>query len=136
MPSSIWLVGILVALESRSVRTVSCVGSRCCTNTNAMPVSSGSARRSWVKASRPPAEAPIPTTGKRGADATSCPRCCLPRGDPPRVDARAVVLRAATLGVRSPDAGARDILAERTTHARDVRVGQCVDGESCPRQES
>src|SRR6185503_428887 len=31
--------------------------------TNAIPVSCGSARRSWVKASRPPADAPMPTIG-------------------------------------------------------------------------
>ena len=74
-----WRVGILVTLERRSVRTVSCVGSRCCTMTNDMPVSLGSARRSWVKASRPPADAPIPTIGKRG-DASSGPTSCRARG--------------------------------------------------------
>src|SRR5438094_10435785 len=31
-----------------------------------MPVSSGRCSRRWVKASKPPADAPIPTTGKEG----------------------------------------------------------------------
>src|SRR5947209_4341739 len=42
-----------------------CVGSRCWTMTNAMPLSAGMAERSSVRAVTPPAEAPIPTIGKR-----------------------------------------------------------------------
>src|SRR5207237_4290252 len=42
----------------------SCLGSRCCTSTKPMPVLSGRAERSWLTASRPPAEAPMPTMGK------------------------------------------------------------------------
>jgi hypothetical protein len=41
-----------------------CVGSRCWTTTNAMPVSVGMCSRNWVSASRPPAEAPTPTIGQ------------------------------------------------------------------------
>src|SRR5471030_192619 len=40
-----------------------CCGSRCCTRTNPNPVLAGSCLRSWENASRPPDEAPIPTTG-------------------------------------------------------------------------
>src|SRR6185503_2891157 len=36
-------------------------------STNAIPVSAGSAPRSWLKASKPPADAPIPTIGNDGA---------------------------------------------------------------------
>ena len=39
-----------------------CDGSRCWTRIKAMPVSAGTAPRSSVTASRPPAEAPSPTT--------------------------------------------------------------------------
>src|SRR5438045_1015067 len=48
-----------------------CVGSRCWTTTNAMPVSRGSSRMSRDSASMPPAEAPMPTTTQpaRGASA-------------------------------------------------------------------
>src|SRR6266566_3038904 len=35
-------------------------GSRCCTRTKPRPVSLGRCSRNWVKASRPPAEAPMP----------------------------------------------------------------------------
>src|SRR5215831_1997451 len=47
-----------------SVSMLSCLGSRCCTRTNAIPVSWGRFVRSSVNASRPPAEAPTPTIGK------------------------------------------------------------------------
>ncbi len=38
-------------------------GSRCCTTTNAMPLFSGTCVRKRSNASRPPADAPMPTTG-------------------------------------------------------------------------
>src|SRR5512139_4133059 len=41
-----------------------CVGSRCWTITKAMPLSSGTCFRNCSIASRPPAEAPMPTMGK------------------------------------------------------------------------
>src|ERR1700733_10957608 len=43
---------------------------------NAMPLSAGSASRRLLQASRPPADAPIPTTGKWSA-ATEDPRPCM-----------------------------------------------------------
>lgn len=46
------------------VSALSCCGSRCCTSTNPMPVSSGKCWSNCVNACRPPAEAPTPTTGK------------------------------------------------------------------------
>ena len=60
---------------------LSWVGARCWTRIKAMPTSAGSASMSLRQASRPPAEAPIPTTGKsanlavclRGAPAGSRP---------------------------------------------------------------
>ncbi len=36
-------------------------GAKCCTSTNAMPVSAGMWVKNVLKASRPPAEAPMPT---------------------------------------------------------------------------
>ena len=43
---------------------LSWVGSRCWTRMQAMPLPAGSAPTSFLKAPRPPAEAPIATTGK------------------------------------------------------------------------
>ena len=57
---------MVVARERISAKALGCEGARCCTNTNAMPVSTGSAPSSCLNASRPPAEAPIPTIGKNG----------------------------------------------------------------------
>src|SRR5579872_2416370 len=57
---------------------LSCVGSRCWTRIKAMPLSAGNASTSFLQASRPPAEAPIPTTGKLAAS----------RGGPRAADSR------------------------------------------------
>ncbi len=55
---------------SASLSRLARVASRCCTRTSAMPESGGTWARSCRKASRPPAEAPTPTTGKEaGGDA-------------------------------------------------------------------
>jgi len=43
---------------------LSCFGSRCWTSTKAIPVPAGRLRRSWLKASNPPADAPMPTIWK------------------------------------------------------------------------
>src|SRR5947199_7683151 len=57
---------MLVALERITVSMLAWVGSRCCTRMNAIPVSTGSARSICVKASSPPADAPMPTIRKGG----------------------------------------------------------------------
>jgi hypothetical protein len=62
--------GIDVALPRICVRALSCPGSRCCTRTKLISISGGKFRTSSVMASNPPADAPIPTIGKR-------PRCAL-----------------------------------------------------------
>src|SRR4051812_4870032 len=49
---------------SRSTIRLSCVGSRCWISTKAMPLLAGKAAKNFLKASRPPAEAPRATTGK------------------------------------------------------------------------
>ena len=49
---------------SRSTIRLSCVGSRCWISTKAMPLLAGKASKNFLKASRPPAEAPSATTGK------------------------------------------------------------------------
>src|SRR6266436_8988293 len=59
--------GIEVSRDNSEVSALSCVGSRCCTSTKAMPVSLGSAFNNCVIASRPPAEAPIPTMGNESS---------------------------------------------------------------------
>src|ERR1700686_2929795 len=46
---------------------LSWVGSRCWTRMKAMPVPVGNASTNFLQASSPPAEAPIPTTGKSNA---------------------------------------------------------------------
>src|SRR5690348_18237191 len=55
-------------------RLLSCLGSRCCTTTKAIPVSPGKASRSWLTASRPPADAPMPTTAKAPASSAGTAR--------------------------------------------------------------
>src|SRR6267154_85946 len=64
IPSVTWVTGILVVRERISSSALWWLGSRCCKNTRAMPVVSGKLASRVEKASRPPAEAPIPTTGK------------------------------------------------------------------------
>src|SRR3990172_1585535 len=58
---------MVVARERISASALGCLGARCCTKTNAIPVSTGSAWRRWVNASSPPADAPTPTTGHDGS---------------------------------------------------------------------
>src|SRR6185437_4077694 len=53
-----------VWLASRSTIMLSWLGSRCWTRMKAMPFLAGSASTSFLQASRPPAEAPIPTIKK------------------------------------------------------------------------
>src|SRR5262245_60608978 len=62
-PRTSW-IGIPVERVRISLSMLSRLGSRCCTSTKAMPVSLGRWERSFVNASRPPAEAPTPTIGK------------------------------------------------------------------------
>src|SRR5947209_19094304 len=57
------MTGIAVVLDRTSDSWLSCLGARCWMSTKARPVSVRSSLRSWVKASSPPAEAPMPTTG-------------------------------------------------------------------------
>src|SRR5215475_13277638 len=54
---------MVVARDRISVSMLAWVGSRWRIKTNAMPVSVGRAWTIWLKASRPPAEAPMPTMG-------------------------------------------------------------------------
>src|SRR5437879_8945121 len=57
------MTGIAVVLDRTSDNWLSCLGSKCWMSTNAMPVSVESSLKSWLNASSPPAEAPMPTTG-------------------------------------------------------------------------
>src|SRR5499427_6287079 len=57
------VTGMVVARDRISVSMLAWVGSRWRIKTNAMPVSVGRAWTIWLKASRPPAEAPMPTMG-------------------------------------------------------------------------
>src|SRR5258708_38977015 len=66
MPSRISSTGREVDRASNVVRTLACLGSRCCTNTSAMPVLGGRCVSTSVKASNPPADAPKPTTVQVG----------------------------------------------------------------------
>ena len=53
--------GIFVTFPRSSAIALSWSGSRCCTTTKAMPLSAGMFAKNVVKASSPPAEAPMPT---------------------------------------------------------------------------
>src|SRR5579884_3074184 len=64
MPFSMLRTRMAVAPERMALSSLAWCGSRCWMKTNAMPVSGGRARSSCRNASRPPAEAPIPATGK------------------------------------------------------------------------
>src|SRR2546425_6429091 len=57
------LTGIAVSRDNSEVSALSWVGSRCCTSTNAMPVRGGKYLSNCVIASKPPADAPMPTIG-------------------------------------------------------------------------
>src|SRR2546422_7633356 len=57
------LTGIAVSRDNSEVSALSWVGSRCCTSTNAMPVRGGKCLSNCVIASKPPADAPMPTIG-------------------------------------------------------------------------
>ncbi|WP_434725778.1 hypothetical protein [Mesorhizobium sp. RIZ17] len=50
-------------------------GSRCSTTTNAQPLSAGIASKKLLKASMPPAEAPMPTTGIALSETLSAASC-------------------------------------------------------------
>ena len=62
IPSVTSAIGISLERARISARLLLCRGSRCWTNTKAMPVSLGRRCSRSVNASKPPAEAPIPTT--------------------------------------------------------------------------
>src|SRR5205085_8371116 len=64
MPSSTSSTGIFVALASRSGKMPSLLELKCWTTTKAIPVSVAKCLSSAVNASSPPAEAPMPATGK------------------------------------------------------------------------
>jgi hypothetical protein len=67
MPSCTGCTRMGVTRASSSGRRLSLAGSRCWTRTKAKPGSAGSPCNSWVKASKPPAEAPIPTIGNKAS---------------------------------------------------------------------
>src|SRR5690349_14114555 len=64
MPLTAVATFIAVAGASASASMLPCVGSRCWMTTKAMPLSAGMAESSSTKAASPPADAPMPTTGK------------------------------------------------------------------------
>src|SRR5216684_2616133 len=67
------MTGMRVQLASSSARTLPCRGSRCCTRTNAIPVSVGRFLSSSEKASSPPADAPMPTINPQDGGAAGAP---------------------------------------------------------------
>src|SRR6266849_9018892 len=67
------MTGMRVQLASSSARILPCRGSRCCTRTNAIPVSVGRFLSSSEKASSPPADAPTPTINPQDGGAAGAP---------------------------------------------------------------
>src|SRR5690348_8041471 len=63
-----------VVLASAWLRKLEWAGSRCWMRMNAIPVFAGSALRSCVNASSPPADAPMPTTGNDGLSVCAASR--------------------------------------------------------------
>ena len=80
IPSIASHTGICVAFSNKPASWLSCLGSRCCTSTKAIPASGGSPLSNCTNASNPPAEAPIPATGKFGGRFAPKPLACGPRG--------------------------------------------------------
>jgi hypothetical protein len=91
MPSSTSTTGMLVRRDRSSSMTLLKSGDRCCTTTNAMPVSSGIAPKNCSSASSPPAEAPTPTTNN-SARSSAAARSSEPRS----TEARPVEERSPT----------------------------------------
>src|SRR5437763_15932891 len=60
--SSALTTRIGVTACNTDVRLLACLGDKCTTTTNAMPLPAGMFRKNWGRASRPPADAPRPTT--------------------------------------------------------------------------
>src|SRR5437016_8723683 len=73
MPSTACTTRSLVRVERSAGSALSCCGARCGMRMIATPGFSGSACRSWEKASSPPADAPMPTIGKPGTTGAGCP---------------------------------------------------------------
>ena len=68
MSSDISSTGILVTFCNMSGNMLLWSGCKCWTSTYAIPENSGMAFNNFLNASKPPAEAPIPTTGKALVD--------------------------------------------------------------------
>ena len=99
---------------------LACVGSRCWIRMKAMPVPAGSTSSSLRKASRPPAEAPSPTTGKLSA-ASSEPRLCDERRLSPRAS------RSGLSRTLSSHSNARSFgIAQRCSSGADMRYIQTL----------
>ena len=64
MPSVACTTCIAVRALSKSTNRLSRLDSRCCTIRNAIPLFEGNASKSFLQASRPPAEIPIATIKK------------------------------------------------------------------------
>src|ERR1019366_6724217 len=73
IPSTTSWTGIVVAPARMSTSRLSWLGSRCWTSTKARPVSTGMAETSSLNASRPPADAPMPTTRSALPLSDGCP---------------------------------------------------------------
>src|SRR4029077_16830344 len=82
-PSLASVTGILVVRVRISSNALLWLGSRCWRKTKAIPVESGKVVSMAVKASRPPADAPTPTTGKSlsiGKRSEAAGEVCDPAG--------------------------------------------------------
>src|SRR2546423_15474697 len=76
--SSALITRIVVLACSRAGRLLTCLGDRCTTTTKAMPESPGIFSKKLSSGVKPPAEAPMPTTGNLsvlGTRSDSCSVC-------------------------------------------------------------
>src|SRR6266478_6477327 len=105
IPFSTWVTIIVVALARASLRKLGCVRSRCWTRTRAIPLPAGRCLSSSVKASSPPADAPMPTTGKSlprpGLGGVEVPLSCSARGTTAFLDLSERALSLLTASSRS-----------------------------------
>src|SRR5271157_987429 len=91
----------------------SCWGSRCCTTTTAMPVFAGRFASRSLSASRPPAEAPTPTTANGASlDRIGSMTLRLSAGGPACNDSQQPILTSVSLPSARGTARQQDVLLD------------------------
>ena len=123
IPSSTSNTCMRVQRAISSLRMLLWSGARCCTSTKAMPGSrsAGMAEKNASNAARPPADAPMPTTGKAGLSGSTC--FC-----------GSLVVGAAGSSVAAPFTGFLVVMKFTCCDGGDMNAGPAVPVQSAPPQ--